>query len=152
MSPDGEFKLFNHAGESDVVIDILGILQPVAEGSQGPEGQPGPRRPGGKEGPESKEGPEGPQGPQGDRGISRWEIVSDVDEGNEITAADRSTSVECPDGKKVLGGGGSVPSIAAVMKASEALGDNGWVVEWRRFDFPSAITVYSICADVATDD
>ncbi|MEM9517156.1 MAG: hypothetical protein AAGA42_20075, partial [Actinomycetota bacterium] len=114
LSPDGEFNLYNHAGESDVVIDILGILQPGEEGPPGPQGKEGPEGP---QGPEGKEGPEGKQGPQGDPGppgptgppgISGLEIVSDVELADDDTA--RSRSVTCPGDKKVLGGGGSVPS------------------------------------------
>ncbi|MEO1057257.1 MAG: hypothetical protein AAFY28_10125 [Actinomycetota bacterium] len=53
LSDDGAFNLYNHLGEVEVIIDIVGAFTPGEGGKQGP---PGPQ------------GPVGPQGPQGDKG------------------------------------------------------------------------------------
>jgi len=47
LSPTGTFKLYNHAGSTQIVIDVLGIFSPGGVGAPGPEGPAGPVGPAG---------------------------------------------------------------------------------------------------------
>lgn len=57
LSDTGAFKVYNHSGQVELVIDILGVFSPG-------DGTPGPQ------GPEGPQGQPGPQGPQGEPGAS----------------------------------------------------------------------------------
>ncbi len=137
LSPDGQFKLYNHIGEADVVIDILGILQP---GEQGPPGPQGPVGPQGPQGPQGKEGPQGPPG--------LFEVVV-VQQGLDVIddfATPRKITVNCPDDTVVIGGGGSTGSPIAALSASEpVVGDNAWTVTAIGFTTTSRFEAYAMC-------
>lgn len=80
LSETGEFNLYNDAGTSDVVIDVLGVYvsgtlgaegaagAPGAPGQDGSDGAAGPQGEQGPAGAQGEIGPFGPVGPQGDAG------------------------------------------------------------------------------------
>jgi hypothetical protein len=127
----------------------------------GPAGPPGPKGDSGKQGaagpmgttgPKGETGPAGPQGPAGPRGasgISGWEYR--VSPGTGLPADDNRTSqVNCPSGKKALGGGGSSTYPGAYLWASAPTDPGtGWVTQYHN-DGTFAATVYAwvICANV----
>lgn len=87
-------------------------------------------------------GPQGPAGPKGDKGdpgptgISGLEIVSDSSLFN--STPDRTLTVSCPQGKRLVGGGGgawgramiAIPSGVA-LTASHPYDDDTWLVAAR---------------------
>ena len=95
-----------HAPEIEVAL--------VGEGPQGPEGPAGPegpqglqgeQGPRGEQGPIGPEGPVGPEGPPGTQGISGLEVISLEERQTLPPNMPHLMSVECPSGKRVLGGG-----------------------------------------------
>ena len=99
---------------------------------QGPQGVPGPQ------GPKGDPGPKGEAGPQGIAGVSGYELVSN-------TSAFSSTHtkelvLECPSGKKPLGGGGTTavynggppPGVALTESYQNTLwGKDVWILQAR---------------------
>lgn len=82
------------------------------------------------EGPAGPSGPAGPKGPAGPSGISGYEIVSHQ---VFLPPGTANVHVECPTGKKVLGGGFSIETPTDVRLFSSApsdgsgnLIDHGW--------------------------
>lgn len=113
LSETGKFNLYNNAGTSDVVIDVLGVYVPGALGAEGAAGAPGaPGEPGqdgsdGAAGPQGEQGPAGPQGeigpfgpagPQGDAGTDGVDGTSGVDGIDGEDGADGQNGVDGQDG------------------------------------------------------
>jgi hypothetical protein len=105
-------------------------------------------------------GPKGDTGTQGPAGISGYQVVSGV------TAFDSSASkqinVDCPAGKRVIGGGAFVfPSIAdpnwytapvVLRETVRSDGGEGWyarAIEIGTYNYDWDLTVTAICANVA---
>ena len=104
-------------------------------GPQGPKGDPGPQ------------GPQGDKGATGSPGISGYETV---DGAMKTVASGQidSTTVACPTGKKVLGGGGAVSAAFRIL-ASRPLAGNQWWLQAKNEGASSAtMTAYAICANV----
>ena len=80
-------------------------------GDQGPVGPTGPQGPQGATGPAGPQGAQGPAGPQGRSGISGWQYLT----AGRVIEPDHYASwhVDCPSGKKALGGGVASPGPAA---------------------------------------
>lgn len=98
-------------------------------------------------------GRQGPQGPPGPPGISGYEVLTETVGG---TAADNKTvSVSCPAGKKLLGGGaitsGNVSNVALYRNGVNPPGSNTWVAYAHEFA-PEAgawsLSVEIFCANV----
>ena len=100
----------------------------------------------------NKTGPRGPQGPTGATGatgapgVSGWETV------NSTSANDSSNSkqviVNCPAGKKVVGGGGNASGGYAFLFVSQPVASGGWGVVATESPTTSAnwtLTAYAIC-------
>lgn len=71
----------------------------------------------GPQGPDGPQGPEGPQGPAGSPGVSGYETVEQtliVDEGVMGT----QVFLQCPEGKKAVGGGSSIGWASLSQTAS----------------------------------
>jgi hypothetical protein len=51
LSASGQFKIYNFAGNVEVVIDVLGVFAPGQGGTPGPQGPAGPAGPAGAAGP-----------------------------------------------------------------------------------------------------
>lgn len=78
--------------------------EPGADGADGATGATGATGPAGPAGPQGPEGPEGPAGPAGPVGVSGYQVL----DGTSPVVAPGTTGsfvVECPAGKKALGGG-----------------------------------------------
>ena len=123
----------------------IATLIPSGEGVPGPQGPAGPQ---------GEQGPQGEEGPAGPSGISGLIIVAESEdyEGGPIASAEAL----CPDGKKVVGGGGSIGGSPVQgdaglrFSAPNSEGD-GWIVQGQPYT-PDAIlsmTAYAICANVA---
>ena len=118
-------------GEGNVVIENIDI--PPAEvqvvGVTGPQGPQGPQ------GPEGPEGPSGPQGPAG----------SGFDLGRIQTFEADDAVISCPDGWKVVGGGGHCDFLVDRLFSNFPI-DNGWqLVCLSDNDVPQASRVFVIC-------
>jgi Collagen triple helix repeat (20 copies) len=105
------------------------------QGPVGPVGPAGPQGPAGPAGVAGQVGPAGPQGPAGQNGVSGYEKVPQT---QHVTLAKGDTTpqmtVQCPTGKKAVGGGGDVVFPDGGLDAiplfqSVPTGDgNGWTV------------------------
>jgi hypothetical protein len=121
---------------------------PLSWNQQGPQGVQGPP------GPQGPKGDTGETGPQGPPGVSGYEIVLD---GTPFDDDERKRAfADCPEGKKVLGGGSflanSTPDQGGIFvteSGPEANG-GGWSVEAEQFvgGNPWGLTAYAICAAV----
>ena len=129
--------------------------------------QTGPKGPAGPTGAQGPAGPTGAQGPAGGAGFSGYQIVS-ATRSVASTEPVAGIGVTCPDGKRVLGGGGTVPntpdaavtswaidwSVPMTTANSTASSDGvGWFAEAHRFGpeqvgFVTDITAWAICANV----
>ena len=121
------------------------------EGPQGAQGDPGPAGPPGSAGADGEAGPAGPAGADGADGVSGWEMVSSNCE-TEAGSFPSSVGCEaiCPEGKKVLGGGGRIHnSLAASFWYGYPPSAGSWIIFWRReLENEFTTTTYAICADV----
>jgi collagen triple helix repeat protein len=125
-------------------------------GPKGEKGDRGPAGPTGPKGPAGAPGAQGPAGPAGSSGISGWEYQ--VSPGVAVPSNSyKSAQVDCPGGKKALGGGGSAVITAgagAVALAESAPTDpgTGWVVTYRNGSSITTPTAYAwvICANVSS--
>ena len=153
--------------ETPLQLNQTGPQGPAGSaGPAGPVGAVGPQGPAGPPGPAGAIGPVGPPGPPGPPGsgdVSGYEIVrhragpSFFGRGSRISVPLLAT-VYCPNGKRVIGGGGSGPSDHRfALKESvpvEHGGRSGWVVSVGytvdRFDSDVQFTaeVFAICASV----
>jgi len=122
-------------------------------GPQGPKGATGPAGPKGATGPAGRKGATGPTGPagrQGPSGISGLEYVTNGrDLAPKVLGYD---SVDCPGGKKALGGGVSVNNNNAhIINSAPADGGAGWVGQVGN---DSTVTItefaWAICANVTS--
>jgi hypothetical protein len=132
------------------------------QGEIGPQGEPGPQ---GLQGEKGEKGDTGPQGPQGEpgtagKGISSYERIKE-----QFTFVLPHTSVtyaRCPEGKKLLGGGGGIidsyraSDIIAkpvmIYNGPEQTGEEEWSIIWfngTEDNLYVNIEVYAICADVS---
>jgi hypothetical protein len=123
-------------------------------GFQGPAGPAGPQGPIGPKGATGPQGPQGPQGPAGPPGLSNYMRAS----GAFTLQANFSawTSVACPSGRKVLGGGVDVnfgnqgfSAMTKVMVArSYPSSDTTWTIHIHNLSgisFPA--TIWATCAN-----
>jgi hypothetical protein len=118
-------------------------------GPAGPSGEAGRRGPIGPIGATGPKGATGPAGPQGPSGIGGWEVVVSPTQTVPGDTGD-GTHVDCPAGKRVLGGGGSSAtfSMDLVSSAPTDLGA-GWAVLYQnRNTAPRTYYVWAVCAQV----
>jgi hypothetical protein len=130
-----------------------GPVGPAGErGMAGPQGERGPAGPTGERGPagaQGERGPTGPQGIQGAPGLSGYETVyTTINGSGEFHAGD----VECPTGKKVLGGGvfNNPAGGSADLEIHYSYPvRNGWTARVKFEDGRSWTTqIFAICAYV----
>jgi hypothetical protein len=111
-----------------------------ATGPQGPPGTPG--------------GPPGPPGPPGASGpLSGYERVNSAPGVQPPGTPSATQPVDCPMGKKVLGGGFTIAQDTAadqiIATESRALDDDTWQVGARAVGTPAGgwtLTAYATCA------
>jgi hypothetical protein len=126
------------------------------KGDAGPQGDAGPKGDTGPAGPAGPMGREGPRGPAGPSGVSGWSYHT---QGQTIGAEDYATwSVECPAGKRALGGGvaasgSNVGSIrrSSVVQSAPAGAATGWTVTYSNEFYEGKVIAYAwvICAYVS---
>lgn len=123
-----------------------------ATGAAGPAGPTGPK---GATGPSGPAGARGPAGPAGPRGVSGWGYLT---AGMYIAPKHLATwEVDCPSGKKALGGGvatasGSYKDVRIVSSAPAGADATGWSVSvWNEGSESSTLNEYAwvICAYVS---
>jgi hypothetical protein len=135
----------------------LGLVGPAGgrgeKGDKGATGERGPAGPKGATGPTGPIGAAGAAGPRGPSGVSGWQYLT---AGRSIKSDDAVTwGVDCPGGKKALGGGVAVPYpnlfARVIQSAPGGAAANGWLVTVAN-DYPSYTInayVWVICASVA---
>ena len=120
---------------------------PGAAGPAGPQGAPGPK------GEPGAAGPKGDTGPSGAPGLADVEVVSQTT--NHVNTTISTTSVKCPPGKLVLGGGGNASGngVYPTMMGSRPFlngGEQVWIVFHHTTQPASwAATAWAICAKVS---
>ncbi len=136
-------------GKTGKLPASIGVVGP--QGPAGPKGDKGLKGDKGDKGATGAAGAAGPAGPPGPSGISGYQVVR-VTPG--VTGSlFSSVEVDCPAGKKVLGGGGNANGINGagpflVVSAPKADG-TGWYLTVAP---PSSLGVsgYAICAFVSS--
>jgi len=129
--------------QQEPCTDVADVI-PAGEGVPGPAGPPGPQ------------GPQGEPGPEGPAGVTDIELVDEAYPADGFNV--KFANAECPDGKKVLGGGIGNPSGYASLapvdnRPHDDLG--GWFGQVHVADvsnpppFDWGIIVYAVCANVA---
>jgi hypothetical protein len=95
------------------------------------------------------DGEDGEDGTDGTDGVSGYERVVDDEEVVDVPRGIAAAMfVDCPAGKKVVGGGGQAPGEAFYMLESYPTLDTRWFVRWINggaVDASGLMTVYAIC-------
>ena len=122
-----------------------------AKGEKGDQGSKGPKGDKGEKGSTGPAGSAGPAGPAGPPGLSGYEVVAGGTEAD--TALAHSKTINCPLGKKAVGGGGWVngyngagPTLIGSYPSQDGA---GWHVFSTRSAGSLGIVGYVICASVA---
>lgn len=109
----------------------------------------------GQQGPPGPQGAPGPQGPQGAPGISGYQVVVTQAQPTILGGASNTVEADCPQGKNVLGGGGSstLSGQELHLQTSAPNGTNtGWLAEFANMTAnpqQAFLWVYAICATLA---
>ncbi len=138
--------------------------EPGPQGQPGAPGEAGPVGPAGPTGPGGPTGPTGAAGAPGPNGVSGYEVVENKTEDQALPLlADTDVfEVQCPAGKKVLGGGAIVQLYASdvllgvggeVVYSAPKPDGSGWLALVRagpgNEGFTADITVRAACATMA---
>ena len=126
------------------------------KGDKGDKGEPGPRGAAGAKGDTGApgtRGPQGLQGPQGASGISGWQYLTARADIPKSTI--HVWSVQCPRGKKALGGGVSLTRndlyYTQVVQSAPAGEGTGWTANvFNDGNKPVSAYVWVICANVSS--
>lgn len=116
-------------------------------GPQGAKGDPGPQGPKGDPGVQGEQGPKGDTGPQGAPGepgaVRGYRIVKVTSQGGFAIA-------QCPDGEKVLGGGGSAGEDDVIAGSAPTDDGTGWIAVRQVLHPPieGSMAAWAICASV----
>ena len=109
----------------------------------------------GPAGPQGKMGPQGPKGDTGPPGISAYELVHNASAFDSIDA--KSALVNCPEGKKVIGGGTDVSPFSEPTAVRQSFPFTGQPSGWFGNAYETTPTseswslfVYAICANVTS--
>jgi hypothetical protein len=92
------------------------------------QGVPGPQGPQGTQGPQGPQGTQGIQGPAGASGVSGYEIVSH--DQNIPDGTGQYDTVNCPTGKKAVGGGFVADDFRdlTIQMSGPTANGSGWIV------------------------
>lgn len=142
-------------GKFPVSVGSIGPVGPKGDkGDRGDKGEPGPSGPKGATGTAGPAGPRGPEGARGSTGISGWQYLT---AGKSIKGGEfDNLSIDCPKGKKALGGGVAVPYphyVARVIQSAPGgAAATGWLATVANDGSKVAISAYVwvICAFVAS--
>jgi len=148
----GELVPLGKDGKFPASVAVGGPAGPQGlKGDKGEQGARGPVGPKGDAGSKGAAGLVGPQGPSGPSGISGWQYV--ISPGVPISAGGLATSaVNCPSGKKVLGGGVSKTLTGFVAQTAPNNDGTGWAGELNNGGNlgPTTMFVWAICANVSS--
>ncbi len=132
-------------------IGLTGATGP--QGLQGPIGPAGPQGPQGLQGLAGPKGDPGPQGVAGPAGISGYQRIGAAS--SPVTLGPNgggSIGVQCPVGKKVLGGGGLETFEIVTLVRSYPPTETSWTVEYRNLTNTTVdntiLQAFAICATV----
>ena len=106
--------------------------------------------PNGPRGDRGEKGDKGDPGPAGPPGASGLQIVQATSSGT--SADEKAVVVNCPAGKRVLGGGGLVASGAPLALTKSYPTASSWVAEAREtaaYAGAWVVRAYAVCADVS---
>jgi hypothetical protein len=119
---------------SAAAVASLGRTGPAGPaGANGEKGEKGDRGPAGLNGPAGPAGPAGPrgeQGPAGPSGMSGFQYIAKQADTDILKDKYLRWSVDCPNGKKALGGGVSTssPYATRVIESAPTGASTGWGV------------------------
>jgi hypothetical protein len=122
---------------TSVKVKDASLLAGDFKPGQLPAGAPGPR---GDKGDKGDPGAQGPSGPAGPAGLSNLQYVSAVSATDTISP--KSMQVQCPSGKKVVGGGHALSNAAksagTIAESSPLASLGGWegTATWPSGVFP----------------
>ena len=132
----------------------VGLVGPA--GPAGPKGDRGDRGDTGAVGPKGatgQTGPVGARGPSGPSGISGWSYFT---RGASLSGESfKTVNVDCPAGKKALGGGVAVTSglwaMRVIQSAPSGAAATGWLatVANDASNFTTSFYVWAICGSVS---
>jgi Collagen triple helix repeat (20 copies) len=113
-------------------------------GPQGPKGDPGPK---GDKGSKGDKGPKGDAGPQGAPGMTGYQVATG---GSPADSSSRKFArASCPVGKRVVGGGHSIPYTGSYEIIRSYPDGNTWYVIADHTGGGSwAVTAYAVCVAV----
>ena len=131
----------------------VGLVGPA--GPAGPKGDRGDRGETGAVGPKGATGlvgPVGARGPSGPSGVSGWSYFT---KGASLSGESfKTVNVDCPAGKKALGGGVAVTSglwaMRVIQSAPSGAAATGWLatVANDASNYTTSFYVWAICASV----
>jgi Collagen triple helix repeat (20 copies) len=148
-----------------VTCRLFGHLPRGPQGERGPQGARGPQGPKGQKGEKGAKGDTGAKGATGPAGVSGYEVVSQTFEGvfvqnsGGFRGLSEVKTVNCPAGKRVIGGGtdlgtnpaqnGQQRQVTVSLSGPNGTG-NGWSVQLfnnsTTIDTSIDLSVYAICA------
>ena len=125
------------------------------KGDAGPQGLQGPKGDKGDAGSQGLQGPKGDKGDPGQAGISGYERLSDYTAYDSTNV--KTKVVQCPAGKRALGGGADADSAGptAIVVSAPTLTNGiptGWWAKARETTASAEswdLAVYAICANVS---
>ena len=131
----------------------VGIAGPAGpKGEKGDKGDAGPSGAKGATGATGPAGPRGPAGQTGPSGVSGWQYLTET---KSIKADGSATlQVNCPSGKRALGGGVAVPYpnlyARVLQSAPSGAAATGWLASVLNSypNYTISASVWVICAEV----
>jgi hypothetical protein len=128
----------------------VGLVGPA--GPAGPKGDRGDTGAVGPKGATGQTGPVGARGPSGPSGVSGWSYLT---KGASLSGESfKTVNVDCPAGKKALGGGVAVTSglwaMRVIQSAPSGAAATGWLatVANDASNYTTSFYVWAICASV----
>ena len=129
----------------------VGLVGPA--GPAGPKGDRGDTGAVGPKGATGQAGPVGARGPSGPSGVSGWSYLT---KGASLSGESfKTVNVDCPAGKKALGGGVAVTSglwaMRVIQSAPSGAAATGWLatVANDASNYTTSFYVWAICASVS---
>jgi len=129
----------------------VGLVGPA--GPAGPKGDRGDTGAVGPKGATGQAGPVGARGPSGPSGVSGWSYLT---KGASLSGESfKTVNVDCPAGKKALGGGVAVTSglwaTRVIQSAPSGAAATGWLatVANDASNYTTSFYVWAICASVS---
>ena len=129
----------------------VGLVGPA--GPAGPKGDRGDTGAVGPKGATGQTGPVGARGPSGPSGVSGWSYLT---KGASLSGESfKTVNVDCPAGKKALGGGVAVTSglwaTRVIQSAPSGAAATGWLatVANDASNYTTSFYVWAICASVS---